>query len=236
MFLKTILGEVRQFLTKVSTNTHKEGYIYIFIGIVITLISFNFSSFLGCLFFIVTLWCIYFFRDPERITGSDENVIVSPADGIIVDVSRKVPPSETGILEEMNKISVFLNIFNVHVNRVPIAGTIEDIIYHKGKFLNASLDKASEDNERNTLLIQNPHGKFIIIQIAGLIARRIVCYPKKGDIMKTGDRYGIIKFGSRVDLYFPKNFKMKVQVGQTMIGGETIIAEKDSESSEVQPL
>lgn len=225
MFFKVILEEIMQFFKKIISNTHKEGYIYILFAIIITLFSFVVSEVLGFILLIISMWCIYFFRDPERIINTSENVISSPGDGIIVDISTRIPPKETGIEEEMHKVSIFLSVFNVHVNRVPLASKVERVVYHKGAFLNASVDKASEENERNTVVLESSHGKVALVQIAGLIARRIVCTASVGQSFQAGERYGIIKFGSRVDIYFPKSFKIKVLKGQTMVGGETVIAE-----------
>ena len=226
MFLKVILSEISKFFRKIITNTHQEGFIYVFFALIITILGFIISDVLGFILLIGAMWCIYFFRDPERIINHDENLISAPGDGIIVDISTRAPHEETGIEEEMYKVSIFLSVFNVHVNRMPVAGTVERVIYHKGAFLNASVDKASDENERNTVIVKNDNGKFVLVQIAGLIARRIVCTAVAGQNVEAGQKYGIIKFGSRVDIYFPKNYKIKVQKGQTMVGGETVIAEK----------
>ena len=227
MFLKVIFDEITKFLSKVIKHTHKEGYAYIFISFLLIILGFMLSSVLGFIFIIISMWCIYFFRDPERITNKEEGIVSSPADGVVVDISRRVPPAEIGINEEMQKVSIFLSVFNVHVNRSPVAGIVEKVIYHKGKFLNAGVDKASEENERNTVIISSNHGKFAVVQIAGLIARRIICDVSAEKKLEAGERYGIIKFGSRIDLYIPLTFKIKVMLGQTMVCGETIIAEKE---------
>ena len=226
MFFKIIFDEIVQFLNKIIKHTHKEGFVYIFISFILVIFGFIINEALGFILLLVSMWCIYFFRDPERIVNKDENIISSPADGLIVDISKRIPPRELGLEHEMHKVSIFLSVFNVHVNRSPIAGNVEKVVYHKGKFLNAGVDKASEENERNSIVVENSHGKFAIVQIAGLIARRIICYTSAGSKLEAGERYGIIKFGSRVDLYFPLTFEIKVMEGQTMIGGETIIAEK----------
>lgn len=226
MFFRTIFDEIMSFLNKVLKNTHKEGYIYILLFFIVTVLGFLIAKSLGFIFLLITFWCIYFFRDPERISPANEDYTLSPADGIVVDISRRVPPEETGIVEEMHKVSIFLSVFDVHVNRVPVAGKISKVLYHKGKFLSANLDKASDDNERNTIIIDAINGKFAVVQIAGLIARRIVCTANNDQEFKTGERYGIIKFGSRVDVYIPLSYKIKVLHGQRMVGGETIIAEK----------
>ena len=227
MFFSIIFEEIKNFLSKIIKHTHREGYVYIFISFLLVIFGFIVHDVLGFVLLLISFWCIYFFRDPERTINPDENIISSPADGVIVDISKRVPPVEMGINEEMQKISIFLNVFNVHVNRSPIAGKIEKVIYHKGKFLNAGVDKASEENERNTLVLNTKHGKIAVVQIAGLIARRIICEASAEQTLSAGERYGIIKFGSRVDLYIPLTFKIKVLKGQSMVGGETIIAEKE---------
>ncbi len=213
-----------------SLQIHEEGHIYVLISAVITTFFAVFSGFSG-----VTVFCIFltlcvmaFFRDPERIVPQKQGLIVSPGDGVVVAIDTAVIPSDltSMINPDSVKVSVFLSVFNVHVNRIPVAGKIIDIKYHPGKFLNASLDKASSDNERNTIAIQTENGDIIYcVQIAGLIARRIVCNAEIGDLYSTGDRYGIIRFGSRMDLYIPKKYKINVSVGQTVCGGETSIAE-----------
>jgi phosphatidylserine decarboxylase len=227
MFLKVIFDEIINFLSKVVKNTHKEGYAYIIISFLLVILGFLISNGIGFIMLLVSMWCIYFFRDPERITNKAEGIVSSPADGIVVDISRKIPPVEIGINEEMHKISIFLNVFDVHVNRSPVAGVVERVVYHPGKFLNAGVDKASEENERNTLVINSNQGKFAVVQIAGLIARRIICTVSAEKSLEAGERYGLIKFGSRIDLYIPLNFKIKVLLGQRMVCGETIIAEKE---------
>jgi phosphatidylserine decarboxylase len=227
MFFKVIFEEITRFLSKIIKHTHREGYAYIFISFLLIILGFTLANLLGFVFTIISMWCIYFFRDPERVTNTEEGVVSSPADGVVVDISKRVPPAETGINEEMQKVSIFLNVFNVHVNRSPIAGIVDKVIYHKGKFLNAGVDKASEENERNTVIISSNYGKFAVVQIAGLIARRIVCDVSAEKRLEAGERYGIIKFGSRIDLYIPLTFKIKIMLGQTMVCGETIIAEKE---------
>jgi len=231
MFLKVIFDEWVKFFSNIIKHTHNEGYVYIFISFLLVIFGFFVSSILGFILIIVSMWCVYFFRDPERIINHDENLLCSPADGTIVNIIESItPPSDMGIDEEMQKISIFLSIFNVHVNRTPIAGTVEQIIYHEGQFLNAGVDKASEANERNTIVLATKHGKVAVAQIAGLIARRIICQVSTGKTLEAGEKYGIIKFGSRVDVYFPKSFKIKVKLWQTMVGGETIMAEVGGET------
>ena len=207
---------------------HKEGYRFLTIATVITLILFLLiSSFLGIISFILTIWVYYFFRDPERFSINDENYLVSPADGIISQITEINGPIELGLEDKkFTRVSIFMNVFNCHVNRIPSSGKINKIFYKTGKYINASLDKASEENERNYVKMSNSKGdELILVQIAGLIARRIVCEIKENDEIKQGDRFGMIRFGSRVDLYF-ENYQLMVQQNQTTIGGETIIARK----------
>ncbi len=205
---------------------HTEGYKFLAIAILITIFLYFFSGFLGLLSLALTVWVYYFFRDPERISINDDNYLVSPADGLVVQVEEMQGPKELNLeSKKFTKVGIFMNVFDCHVNRTPCDGKISEIIYKPGKFLNASLDKASEDNERNYYKITNNKGQdIIVVQIAGLIARRIVCDLKNNEKLLQGDRLGIIKFGSRVDLYLPLNYKLLVAVGQTVIGGETIIS------------
>lgn len=214
-------------LKLVTFPIHKEGYKFILIFAIVALFLALLSSNLGLIGLIATLWCIFFFRDPERFIPLEEGVIVSPADGIITRVDYGVDaPEDLGYgKKRFNKISVFLNVFNVHVNRIPIAGTIKKVSYKPGKFLSANADEASNENERNSVVVKTKDGVEIAFsQVAGLVARRIVCDLKEGQEVKTGDRYGIIRFGSRADIYLPEDVEIKVLVGQTMIGGETTIA------------
>ena len=206
---------------------HKEGYRFLVIAAVITFILLLISSFLGIISFILTIWVYYFFRDPERFSINDENYLVSPADGIISQITEINGPIELGLEDKkFTRVSIFMNAFNCHVNRIPSSGKINKIFYKTGKYINASLDKASEENERNYVKMSNSKGdELILVQIAGLIARRIVCEIKENDEIKQGDRFGMIRFGSRVDLYF-ENYQLMVQQNQTTIGGETIIARK----------
>ena len=206
---------------------HKEGYRFLVIAAVITFILLLISSFLGIISFILTIWVYYFFRDPERFSINDENYLVSPADGIISQITEINGPIELGLEDKkFTRVSIFMNVFNCHVNRVPSSGKINKILYKTGKYINASFDKASEENERNYVKMSNSKGdELILVQIAGLIARRIVCEIKENDEIKQGDRFGMIRFGSRVDLYF-ENYQLMVQQNQKTIGGETIIAKK----------
>ena len=205
---------------------HKEGYKFLAISIIVTFIILFFSKFFGVLFILITFWVYYFFRDPERYSIEDNSFLVSPADGLITDISEKSGPEELRLENTTyTKVSVFMNVFNCHVNRVPTAGKIEEIYYKPGKFLNASLDKASEENERNYFKIKSKKNneEIIIVQIAGLIARRIVCEVEQGQDLKQGDRIGMIRFGSRVDIYF-KNKKVLAKIGQNVVAGESLIA------------
>ena len=214
-------------MDKIFPKIHDEGYKFIIIAILITIILYFVSGFLGLICLLLTVWVYYFFRDPERISINDENYLVSPADGLVLEVIETKGPKELG-LENKNfkKISIFMNVFDCHVNRAPCSGKISEILYKPGKFLNASLDKASEDNERNYYKITNNQGEdIIVVQIAGLIARRIVCDAKEKNEIKQGNRFGIIRFGSRVDLYF-NNYQQMVKLNQKTVGGETIIAKK----------
>ncbi len=205
---------------------HKEGYKFLAISILITFIVLFFSKFLGTILILITVWVYYFFRDPERFSINDESYLVSPADGLITDISEKSGPEELR-LENITytKVSIFMNVFNCHVNRIPTAGRIEEIYYKPGKFLNASLDKASEENERNYFKLKSKKNseEIIIVQIAGLIARRIVCEVEQGQDLNQGDRIGMIRFGSRVDIYF-KNKKVLAKLGQNVVAGESLIA------------
>ncbi len=206
---------------------HREGYIFIVIFAVITFILGSFSSTFGWIGAISTAWCIYFFRNPERVTPINDNFVISPADGIVQTIKETTPPSELGLgNDEMIRISVFLNVFNVHINRVPASGKILALNYHPGKFFNASLDKASIHNERQSVLMETSSGvKIAFVQIAGLIARRIVCDLEESQLVKAGQRYGLIRFGSRADIYLPLKTAILVTEGQTCIGGETILAD-----------
>ena len=206
---------------------HKEGYRFLTLAAVITFILLLISNFLGLIGFVLTVWVYYFFRDPERFPINDENYLLSPADGVVSQIIQTNGPSELGLEnKKFTRISIFMNAFNCHVNRVPSSGKITKIFYKPGKYINASLDKASEENERNYVKMINSNGEeLILVQIAGLIARRIVCEVKENDETKQGDKFGIIRFGSRVDLYF-ENYQTLVRQNQKTISGETIIAKK----------
>lgn len=209
----------------VLTPLHKAGWPFIALFAGITLITFVFSSILGLLALGLTGWCLYFFRHPRRVIPLGEGLIISPADGILTKIEKVLPPKELKwINTPLTRISIFLNVFDVHVNRIPVEGIIKKIVYHPGKFFNASLDKASEFNERNSLIIKTPTGpEVLVIQIAGLIARRIVCEAQTGQSVRAGETFGIIRFGSRVDIYLPQGVLPQVVEGQRMVGGETIL-------------
>ncbi|MDA7812302.1 phosphatidylserine decarboxylase [Candidatus Pelagibacter sp.] len=214
-------------LEKIFPKIHSEGYKFLAISIIITIFLYFFSTFLGLISLVLSIWVYYFFRDPERISINDENYLTSPADGEVLMVHEVDGPKELGLEDKkFTKISIFMNVFDCHVNRTPCEGKISEILYKPGKFLNASLDKASEDNERNYYKITNSHGEeVIVVQIAGLIARRIVCESSKDQQLQQGERIGMIRFGSRADVYF-ENFETLVKVGQKTIAGETLLAKR----------
>ena len=205
---------------------HKEGYKFLAISVLVTFVALIFSKTLGLILTIISIWVYYFFRDPDRFSIGDDKYLVSPADGLIVDISERSGPEELRLENKTyTRVSIFMNVFNCHVNRIPLSGKIEEIYYKPGKFLNASLDKASEENERNYFKINSNKSseEIIIVQIAGLVARRIVCEVEQGQELKQGDRIGMIRFGSRVDLYF-KNKKVLAKLGQNVTAGESLIA------------
>ena len=213
---------------KIFPKVHPEGYKFLIISSIITLILLSISSFFGLIFIFITIWVYYFFRDPERIVLEDSNYLVSPADGRISSISEVKGPIELGLdNKQFTKVSIFMNVFDCHVNRSPSNGEIEEIFYKPGKFLNASLDKASEENERNYFKIKSEetNENIVVVQIAGLIARRIVTQVQKSQKVKQGERLGMIRFGSRVDVYFSQRNTM-VKVGQNVIAGESLIARK----------
>ena len=213
--------------SKIFPKIHAEGYKFLVIAGIITIVFYIFSNFLGLIGLVLTIWVYYFFRDPERVIIDNDNYLVSPADGEVIKVEEVDGPKELGLENKrFKKISVFMNVFDCHVNRTPCAGKIEEILYKPGKFVNASLDKASEDNERNYFKIKAPHNNdIIVVQIAGLVARRIVCESNKDQELKQGDRIGMIRFGSRADIYY-ENYEPLVKVGQKAISGETLLAKK----------
>ena len=214
-------------LEKIFPKIHSEGYKFLAIAIIVTIFLYLLSTFLGLIGLVLSIWVYYFFRDPERISINDENYLTSPADGEVLMVHEVDGPKELGLEDKkFTKISIFMNVFDCHVNRTPCEGKISEILYKPGKFLNASLDKASEDNERNYYKITNNHGEeVIVVQIAGLIARRIVCESSKDQQLQQGERIGMIRFGSRADVYF-ENYETLVKVGQKTIAGETLLAKR----------
>ena len=211
--------------SKIFPKIHTEGYKFIVIAVFITIIFLIINNFLGLIGILLTVWVYYFFRDPERTIIGDDSYLVSPADGEVIKVEEVDGPKELGLEnKKFKKISIFMNVFDCHVNRTPCAGKIEEILYKPGKFVNASLDKASEDNERNYYKIKDKHGNdIVVVQIAGLVARRIVCETNKNQELNQGDRIGMIRFGSRADVYY-ENYEPLVKVCQTAISGETLLA------------
>ena len=206
---------------------HREGYRFVAIAAVITFILLLINNYLGLISLVIAIWVYYFFRDPDRFPIMDENYLISPADGKITQITEINGPKELGLEEKKyTRISIFMDVLSCHVNRVPYTGIINKIYYKSGKYINASFDKASEDNERNYLLLKNSYGEeIILVQIAGMIARRIVCDVKEGDAVNQGERFGIIRFGSKVDLYF-ENYNLLVCKGQNTVAGETLLAIK----------
>ena len=213
--------------SKIFPKIHAEGYKFLVIAGIITIVLYSFSDFLGLIGLVLTIWVYYFFRDPERVIIEDDNYLVSPADGEIIKVEEVDGPKELSLEnKKFKKISIFMNVFDCHVNRTPCGGKIEEILYKPGKFLNASLDKASEDNERNYFKIKDAQNNdIVVVQIAGLIARRIVCESNKNQELKQGDRIGMIRFGSRADVYY-ENYNPLVKIGQKTISGETLLAKR----------
>ncbi|HEY8372528.1 MAG TPA: phosphatidylserine decarboxylase [Pseudonocardiaceae bacterium] len=209
---------------------HPAGRPFVLAGAVITLLLRRFSRRAGLLGALLTVWCAWFFREPRRVTPTRPGIAVAPADGTVSHIAEAVPPAELGMGQEpMLRISTFLSVFDVHVQRIPVNGVAERVAYRPGKFLSADLDKASEDNERNSVLLRTTEGHQVaVVQIAGLIARRIVCQIAEGDTVQAGNTYGLIRFGSRVDLYLPRGSRILVEPGQRTIGGETVLAELPS--------
>jgi phosphatidylserine decarboxylase len=205
---------------------HPEGYPFIGAFALASLILFWIWSPLGWIGTILTVWCALFFRDPKRVTPQGEGLVVSPADGRVSLIAQAAPPPELGLGDRpLPRVSIFMSVFNCHVNRSPVAGRIERIVYRPGKFINAELDKASEDNERNSLVIATPGGRIGVVQIAGLVARRIVSFVREGQSLAAGERFGLIRFGSRLDVYLPEGAKPLVSEGQTAVAGETVLAD-----------
>ena len=214
-------------MSKIFPKIHNEGYKFVIIFVIATIILYFINGFLGFIGLLLTIWCYYFFRDPERISIGDDNYLTSPADGVVLQVMDTTGPKELGLEnKQMKKISIFMDVFDCHVNRSPCSGAISEILYKPGKFFNASLDKASEDNERNYYKIKNSDGEdVIVVQIAGLVARRIVTEVSKDELVEQGSRIGMIRFGSRADMYF-ENYTPLVKVDQKTLAGETLIAKK----------
>ena len=214
-------------MDKIFPKIHSEGYKFIVIFVIATFVLYFINGFLGFIGLVLTVWCYYFFRDPERYSINDDNYLTSPADGVVLQVLETDGPKELGLEnKKFKKVSIFMDVFDCHVNRAPCSGKIEDIVYKPGKFINASLDKASEDNERNYYKIKNSFGEeIIVVQIAGLVARRIVTETSIDEELEQGARIGMIRFGSRADLYF-ENYTPLVKVNQKTIAGETLLAKK----------
>ena len=214
-------------MSKIFPKIHNEGYKFVIIFVIATIILYFINGFLGFIGLILTIWCYYFFRDPERVSIGDDNYLTSPADGVVLQVMDTTGPKELGLEnKQMKKVSIFMDVFDCHVNRSPCSGAISEILYKPGKFFNASLDKASEDNERNYYKIKNSDGnEIIVVQIAGLVARRIVTEVSKDELVDQGSRIGMIRFGSRADMYF-EDYTPLVKVDQKTIAGETLIAKR----------
>ncbi|WP_342586396.1 phosphatidylserine decarboxylase [Hoeflea phototrophica] len=231
MSTMSIIDSVRNSLVPV----HKEGYRFVAMFFGASLLLGLIADPLFWIGMVLTAWCAYFFRDPERVTPIDEDLVISPADGRVSSVVRMTPPAELGLgSEDMLRISVFMNVFNCHVNRAPVAGRIKSKVYSKGSFLNAELDKASSENERSGLVIETErHGDIGVVQIAGLVARRILCWSEEGEQLDAGERFGLIRFGSRLDVFLPATARPLVSVGQTAIAGETMLAEFGSSKGPV---
>ena len=217
-------------------NINNEGWRFISIFAAITALLAIIWLPLGVVGLVLTIWCYYFFRDPDRVTPQIKDVVVSPADGVVQMITRVTGPEELGLNNKtFNRVSIFMSVFNVHVNRAPATGKILRLAYIKGKFFNATLDKASKDNERQLLAMRTECGKEIaFVQIAGLIARRIVCFAKEGQTYQAGERFGLIRFGSRLDVYLPTDIEPHVCVGQTMVAGETVLANLKSDAPRVE--
>jgi len=225
----SVVSSIRRTLVPI----HPEGYLFVALFVVAALLLGWLWAPLGWLGWLLALWCAYFFRDPQRVTPLRDGLVISPADGRIESVGYFVPPVELGLGQApLPRISVFMNVFDCHVNRAPVGGRIVKMAYRPGLFLSADLDKASTDNERNGLVFENAYGRFGAVQIAGLVARRIVPFVKEGDSLAPGERFGLIRFGSRVDVYLPEGGKALVGVGQRAIAGETVLADMTSQEAQ----
>ncbi|MBN9669964.1 phosphatidylserine decarboxylase [Roseibium aggregatum] len=224
-------------VTKAMVPVHREGWPFIAIALVATLVV---GWFIDPLFWIglfLTGWICYFFRDPKRVTPVGDGLVISPADGIVSQVGPARPPAELELGDEpLMRVSIFMNVFNCHVNRAPVSGKVLRVAYRAGKFLNAELDKASDDNERNGLVIDTGETRVGVVQIAGLVARRIVCFVREGETVPAGERFGLIRFGSRLDVYLPAETASKVAIGQTMIAGETVLADLKAPKAAAHPV
>ena len=221
-------------ITRQLAPIHREGYPFLALFALVTLILFWISTPLGWIGVLATAWCAYFFRDPRRVTPVGDGLVISPADGLISQITTAVPPPELDLGNTARpRVSIFMSVLDVHVNRSPVSGKIEKIAYKHGKFLNADLDKASEDNERNGFVIATSKGKIGVVQIAGLIARRIVCFVREGENVAAGERIGLIRFGSRVDVYLPQGTHTLVAEGQYSLGGETVLADLNASVREL---
>jgi phosphatidylserine decarboxylase len=218
----SVINSIRSQLSPI----HPQGYPFIGGFALASLVLFIVWSPLGWIGTVATLWCAYFFRDPPRVTPVRDGIVVSPADGMVSQITNALPPRELGLSDRpLPRISIFMSVFNCHVNRSPISGRIERVVYRAGKFLSADLDKASEDNERNAFVIAAPGFRIGVIQIAGLVARRIVPFAREGDVVSAGQRIGMIRFGSRLDVYLPEGTRALAAEGQTAIAGETVLAD-----------
>ncbi len=218
----SVIESVRRQLVPI----HPQGYIFIAAFAAATLFLAWVWAPLGWLAFVATLWCVYFFRDPARVTPLATDLVIAPADGVISFAGLATPPPELGLgAAPLQRLSVFMSVFDCHVNRAPVEGRVRRVVYHPGAFLSADLDKASEANERNGVVIENAAGSFGVVQIAGLVARRIVCFTQEGAHLAAGDRFGLIRFGSRVDVYLPEGARIAVGVGARSVAGETVLAE-----------
>lgn len=217
-------------LTSILVPIHREGHRFVLIFAVVTVVLFLIWNPLGWAGVVLTLWCLYFFRDPDRVTPSREGLVISPADGVVNMITEASPPEELGLGDmKRTRVTIFMNVFNCHVNRAPVAGKVKRVAYRPGLFLNASLDKASDDNERSSMVLERADGQqIVVVQIAGLVAKRIVCDVKENDVLAAGERYGLIRFGSRLDVYLPEGAIPLVALGQTAIAGETVLADSIS--------
>ena len=211
----------------IFAHIHKEGYVFGALFFAVSVLLWHLHPYLGKLGLLLTAWCLYFFRNPNRVVPQREGLVVSPADGVVQMIRTVLPPKELGLGSvPLTRVSVFMNVFNVHINRIPVAGTVEKIYYHKGKFFNAELDKASEHNERQLFAVKTEEGKKVgFVQIAGLIARRIRCDVVEGQPVTRGERFGLIRFGSRVDVFLPKGVAPLVALGQKTVAGETVLGD-----------